>query len=434
MTLKKPCPIRTTLSKILPVKRIRALAEKMGAVTRQRKVDIVSLIAVLVLGGRSGPRRTLESIRRSYERLTGHTLARSSFYDRLNERLAETLRLLVDEGLERAAVMQPKLRLSFLRLREILAVDSTILRLHPALADTYPGAWAHHSPAALKLTVAVNIVDRGPKRIQIAPGSRHDVHMLKPGPWVKRRLIIADLAFTRCATLSQIERYQGFFLARLKKNGSPLIRSARVPSHRLHEGQKLRDVVADLDGDTADFDVDLAYRIRRQGRWVNRTFPCRLVGVRDAEGHWRFYVTNLSRRSICPRRAAGLYAARWEIELLFREMKTVLSADQLRYANESVVLCLVYAALLAILAARRLHAALLKSAQTEHHRAPLDRFARLFVTYADCLLDAFAVVLHKRRTHLRHLAEILARQALDPNIYRVPLGQRDPLIEGAVRP
>ena len=81
MTLKRRCPIRTTLSKILPVKRIRELAEKMGAVTRQRKVDVVSLIAVLVLGGRSGPRRTLESLRRSYERLTGQTLARSSFYD-----------------------------------------------------------------------------------------------------------------------------------------------------------------------------------------------------------------------------------------------------------------------------------------------------------------------------------------------------------------
>ena len=71
MTLKKRCPIRTTLSKILSAKRIRDLAERMGAVTRQRKVDIVSLIAVLVLGGRSGPRRTLESLRRSYERLTG---------------------------------------------------------------------------------------------------------------------------------------------------------------------------------------------------------------------------------------------------------------------------------------------------------------------------------------------------------------------------
>ena len=52
MTLKKRCPIRTTLSKILSAKRIRDLAERMGAVTRQRKVDIVSLIAVLVLCGR----------------------------------------------------------------------------------------------------------------------------------------------------------------------------------------------------------------------------------------------------------------------------------------------------------------------------------------------------------------------------------------------
>ncbi len=95
MTLRQRCPIRATLSKVLPVKRIREIAERLGTVTRQRKVDIVALIAVLVLGGRSGPRRTLESLRRSYERLTEQTLARSSFYDRVNERLVEILRLLV---------------------------------------------------------------------------------------------------------------------------------------------------------------------------------------------------------------------------------------------------------------------------------------------------------------------------------------------------
>lgn len=310
MTLKKRCPIRTTLSKILPVKRIRELAEKMGAVTRQRKVDVVSGVAVLVLGGRSGPQRTLESLRRSYERLTGQTLARSSFYDPLNERLTETLRLLVDEGPKEAAAIRPKLRLGFLRLRDILAVDSTILRLHPSLADTYPGAWAHHGPAALKLTVAASIWDRGPKRIEIGPGSRHDVHMLKPGPWVKRRLIIADLAFTRCATLAEIERFQGFFLGRLKKNISPLLLSSPVASHGCHQGKRLRHLSTQLEGENADFDVELSYRVRRKKRWVNLTFQCRLLGVRDLEGQWRFYLTNLSSKSICSRQAAALYAAR----------------------------------------------------------------------------------------------------------------------------
>ena len=115
-------------------------------------------------------------------------------------------------------------------------------------------------------------------------------------------------------------------------------------------------------------------------------------------------------------------------------MKTVLCAHHLRYGNASVVLCLVYAAILTILAGRRLHAAILRTAGIKSHRAPLDRFARLFVSYADRLLDAFGDLLGKRRSYLRHLAETLARQALDPNIYRVPLGQRDPLSKAAMNP
>ena len=86
-------------------------------------------------------------------------------------------------------------------------------------------------------------------------------------------------------------------------------------------------------------------------------------------------------------------------------------------SNASVVLCLVYAAILTILAGRRLHAAILRTAGIKSHRAPLDRFARLFVSYADRLLDAFGDLLSKCRSYLRDLAETLARQALDPNIY-----------------
>ena len=75
-------------------------------------------------------------------------LARSYFYHRLNEHLTETLRLLVEEGLKEAVAIRLKSRLGFLRLREILAVDATTLRLHPSLADAYPGAWAPQSGSA----------------------------------------------------------------------------------------------------------------------------------------------------------------------------------------------------------------------------------------------------------------------------------------------
>jgi hypothetical protein len=39
-------------------------------------------------------------------------------------------------------------------------------------------------------------------------------------------------------------------------------------------------------------------------------------------------------------------------------------------------------------AGRQLHAIILRAAETKFHRASLDRFARLFVSYADRLLAA----------------------------------------------
>src|SRR5690554_7564749 len=50
---------------------------------RERKVDIVCLVWTLILGFGNGSKRTLASLRRTYQAASGHMLARSAFYDRL---------------------------------------------------------------------------------------------------------------------------------------------------------------------------------------------------------------------------------------------------------------------------------------------------------------------------------------------------------------
>ena len=63
--------IYSSLTSVLPRRRIRDLARQLGVVRRRRKLDIVAFVYSLVLGFGDGDRRTLSGLRRAYLRATG---------------------------------------------------------------------------------------------------------------------------------------------------------------------------------------------------------------------------------------------------------------------------------------------------------------------------------------------------------------------------
>jgi hypothetical protein len=104
--------------------------------------------------------------------------------------------------------------------KEVLAIDSTVVRVSPKLKQDLPGAWAHHSPAAVKITAVTNVVGRDLRCI-FSPGSRHDVHLLESESWLRDRLILFDLGFFKAELFKEIDAASGYFLCRLKKQSNP---------------------------------------------------------------------------------------------------------------------------------------------------------------------------------------------------------------------
>ena len=161
--------IRDSLTSLLPARKIRRLARETGTVQRQRKVDIAAFVYSLVFGFSVGSDRTLAGLRRTFERATGVRLVPSAFYDRFNEPLVRLLERLVIEAMNKLAKKKVRLHGVFERFREVLACDSTLLRLHNALEETYPSVFRHYMKASAKLTVVMDVVGRGAKTIAINP-------------------------------------------------------------------------------------------------------------------------------------------------------------------------------------------------------------------------------------------------------------------------
>ncbi|MGQ0537129.1 MAG: IS4 family transposase [Methanobacteriota archaeon] len=413
------------LNGLFPPEWLRAKAEETGVVKRYRKVDPVLLFWVLVLGFGVGMQRTLASLHRRYEKAGGEKLARGSFYKRFDRELVRFLHECVLHGIEELArgpgrVLKERLRV----FKDVLVQDSTIIRLHAALAKKWPATRARKVAAGVKVSVVVSAVADGVKSVRLFGERQSEVHTLRLGPWVKDRVLLVDLGFFKYQVFDRIQRNGGFFVSRLKENADPTItrlvrrvRGASVPV----EGERLRDVLPRLKREVLDANVEVRFRHRAYGGSSSGdTREFRLVAVMDHDsGEYHVYVTNITEDVLSAEDVAALYGARWEIELVFKELKSKYAFDVINTKNPAIVEALVWVGILTLLASRCLYRVVL-----EHHdpaKGALVRFTKLrwantFAENADALMGwvlDYAGVAHGFEERLA----IYDIQGLDPNVH-----------------
>jgi len=426
MARNRRIPLRETLRKLFPSTALVALARASGAVQRLRKVDPVALFWTVVLGFGVGRTRTLAGLRRGYEKSTGQSIEESSFYGRFSAGFAKMLKLAVAEALQVSLGINRALRGPLAAFRDVILTDSTVVRLHELLASAFPACRTNHTKAALKAHVIVSVRGSGKQSVKITSERAHDGPVLTVGKWVKDHLLIFDLGYFRYQLFSCITRNGGFFLSRLKGNANPTI----VAVNRAHRGravpvvgEKLRDVVGRLQREVFDVMVEVCFQRRRYaGRTRQATQQLRVVGLRDPNtGVHHLYVTNVPPDKLAAEDIRAIYAARWQIELLFKELKHHYRLEDMPSAKRSVVEALLHAAILTLIASRRL-LALVRSVLGERGaRVPNQRWAAVLESVAQELLVIVLLPPRKTRDLVQRVTRTLLHEAVDPNKARPPL-------------
>lgn len=427
MAQRKSTPLRTALSSLFPAALLRRLARETGTVQRRRRVDPVKLFWVVVLGV-SGGQRSFAELRRSYEKVAGKKISPSSFYNRFTPAFTRLLQELLNLGLEKLLRCASGATTVLGEIREILCVDSTIVRLHDALASHWPACRTNHTQAAVKLHTVLNVRGKGPQRIQVTSERVHDGPVLRAGAWVKGRLLLFDLGYFRYSLFAAIARQGGFFLTRLKDNANPTLRRL----HRRHrgravavEGLGLLEIRSRLRRAVLDAEAEICFEKRRYaGRRSKATMRVRIVGLWDASHsmyHW--YITNLP-LAIKAEEIGKLYSARWTIELLFRELKSCYKLESIPTRKPHVVEAFLYASLLTLLASRALLLAVHRWGELGERRTPVERWARLFVSSTPELLALILDPVAMAQSRERPLLRFFVAEAPDPNIKRRLLPER----------
>jgi len=413
--------LRKSLKGFFSDRSLRILASDTGFIRRARKIDPVAFFWTLILGFGVGSHRTIASLRSVYGRSTGTCLVPSAFYDRFTPGLVRFLqaalqRLLVDF---RASIGDVGERFS--AFEDVMITDASILKLHDSLAQTFPGCRTNHSPAAAKLHVVMSVKGVGRTTVALTPERVPDSKKLVIGNWVKGRLLLFDLGYYKFQLFSRIARHGGYFLSRLKENANPLITGVHSGMHPDLENCELQDVLSHCTSPVIDAEIELQFRKQAyRGRRSKASERFRLVALRDDNGKYHCYVTNIPVEILNANEIGNTYRARWEIELLFKELKSGYRIDQLTSRRIEVVQALIYSALITLLVSRKLLRVVALSMGGLRERITAGRWWRLMQAYGQELL--LLVLRPPRESRLfRGLYQTIIHELVDPHTKRRPL-------------
>ena len=405
---------------------LQKIANETGQIKRSRKIDPTIMFWALVLGFGVGSQRSLASLKRVYENKSGQSISDSSWYDRFSPELEKFLHQCVIRGIqELARNSQVKLGKKLKDFEDILIQDSTIIRLHKFLADKFPAARSRVVAAGIKVSVLVSVVANGPKSVALFGERVSEIKTLKIGSWVKDRILLIDLGFYKHHTFTRIVENGGYFVSRWKKIADPTIisvngkHSKNLPGKIV--GNKLIEIIPILPRNgILDAIVEVTFKRQMyKGQQRQDTQSFRLVGVYNEESKkYHIYLTNIQADTLGPEDIARLYGARWDIELLFKELKNQYTFDVLKTKNEQIIKALIWTGILTLIVSRRFHG-LVKELNSDKPiaRFTQQRWSKIFAENASDILTEILNFYGITRTFENILA-VASSQALDPHVNR----------------
>ncbi len=165
-----------------------------------------------------------------------------------------------------------------------------------------------------------------------------------------------------------------------------------------------------------DVEVEIEFKRRaylgHQSK-ARRTF--RLIAIRNKEtGGYHAYLTNLPAKRLMAEDIQALYALRWQVELLFKAMKSHGRLEQLPSSNQAIVEAWVWASVLAAAASQALYR-FIRATVPQNRFVPMLRWAAVFSRAAE---DLLSLLLHPNASEARRLIGLLTQEAIDPNVNR----------------
>ena len=393
---------------------------------RARKIEAFVLLWTLVFSFGAHLPRNLANMKRKYVKASKKEIVESSWYMRFTPELVEFLKVCVNHAIEQLAVEQNKvLSEKLAKFQDVLIQDSTIIRLHKSLAKKWPAARSKTVAAGVKVGMLVSAVANSPKSIGIYAETTNELKTLRIGPWIKDRILLIDLGFYKHQLFAKIKRNDGYFVSRLKGSADPLIVDMynTCPGNSIDvKGKYVSEILPKLKRQVLDVEVEISFKKPNyNGKSKTRmdTESFRLVAVYNKdEEKYHVYLTNILKDDLSPEDVAKLYGARWDIELIFKELKSRYDLDVVNTKNPQIVEAYIWIAILTLFISRRIYNIVRKHNPKEKMvRYTQLRWSTIFTENASDQLTLILRYYGVERT-FETVMNVYQSQALDPHVNR----------------
>lgn len=418
-------PQNTAISAFLhthiPAADIRAQADHLGVIQRQRKTDLLALLAVILFTMPVRGRISRAAMWRDYVRRTGNALSRAAFYKRFTRPLAKLIRWILQTLIDHARAHPPRYTGVLEGFRDVIAADATTIALPPTLRDRWPGT--NDGTAAIKVHTWIRALTGQLLKRRVTAGTADDGKNFGVMPSDQDCLFLLDRAYSAARLWRRINDVGAFFVTRLTASYKPtILRSLRSHRGRAKDvsGRKLREVLGEIEREVLDVACVFRAHTRKYGKkrgwWTKEVF--RVVAVKNAEsGAYHLYVTNLPAERWPAEEIGTLYKLRWEVELSYKAAKSDCGLAELNSTDATVVEMLVDAALIreTVAMQARLHA---------QDQLPDDRWINPLMwmrVWAEEFKGFIPVIAQVAYARIRVSFRTLARLAVAPDRKRVPL-------------
>ena len=379
------------------------MARDTKLVERVRKYEGHALFWSIIGGFCVGQATEIAGMLRTFTKDTGIHMNYSAWYNRLSKNeFSVFMRQAVTHFINHIYTEHLDVQGDLLnQFRDIYIQDGSSFGINDLLHEYYPGRFTHTSPAAVELHIFHSLRYGSPETINLAPDSVSEYQFMptENNADLFKTLSLFDRGYSSLKRLHNIEQEEGCFIVRMKDNINPLIVSTHKadgrPSHYF-KNKTFQEVTLKK---KKDYDFKVEFR-------DDNIFRClRVIALWNPHTKQHvIFLTNARVDQLSLKAIGKVYRLRWQIELLFKELKSHTELRKFLTANANIVEGFIWAAFCALFIRRFLVATAQKISgkKLSFHKAAISArnfmpefiacAIRKFTGLKQCLFNMFSYI------------------------------------------
>jgi len=224
--------------------------------------------------------------------------------------------------------------------------DGCSFQVHDGLQKTYPARFKKRFPAAIELHVTMDLLSGSVDYLSIGADTEPERPHSPEATSLNDILLLTDAGYFDRKKVIDIDQQGGYTITQAACSINPVVKAAYDFQGNIIKttaNKKLNTLKLKNKNSTLDLTVC----------WPGYDFEFRVIAFwYKKKKRIGYLVTNLPRETVPASDVVELYRLRWQIELLFKELKSYCNLKKFSTENKNIVTTLIYASFITVLLKR----------------------------------------------------------------------------------